>query len=121
MVCVIVVHYLRRSSKIKKDKLDPWFISGFSDAESSFGCVVAKSGTIKLGWQVSPKFAIKLHKNDLNLLALRAPTRGAQGIIFFKLLKNAFFNNKKNLVLLSYSWQGLSNQTWAGPRSRRNI
>lgn len=69
MVYVIVVHYLRvNNSSIKEDKLDPWFITVFSDAESNFGCVVAKSDTIKLGWQVRSKFAIKLHKKDLNIL-----------------------------------------------------
>jgi len=33
MVYVIVVHYLRvNNSSIKEDKLDPWFITVFSDA-----------------------------------------------------------------------------------------
>jgi len=58
-------------SSLKKDKaqaLNPWFVTGFSDAESHFGVLVTKSKTIKLGWQVTPKFAIKLHKKDLNII-----------------------------------------------------
>jgi hypothetical protein len=33
----------------KKDKLNPSYVTGFSDAESYFGVVVTKSKTIKLG------------------------------------------------------------------------
>lgn len=56
------------STKDKEDKLNPWYVTGFSDAESHFGVEVTKSKTIKLGWQVKPKFAIKLHKKDINII-----------------------------------------------------
>lgn len=49
-------------------KLDPWFVTGFCDAESSFYLVVSKSSVVKVGWAVKAVFEIHLHKKDLLLL-----------------------------------------------------
>lgn len=49
-------------------KLNPWWVTGFSDAESTFVLLIFKSSTIKLGWQIQLKFVIKLHKKDLIVL-----------------------------------------------------
>jgi len=48
--------------------LNPWFITGFCDAESSFVLSIYKKTTCKTGWQVQPTFAIHIHKKDEVLL-----------------------------------------------------
>jgi len=49
-------------------KLNPWFITGFSDAESTFTIIIDKNIKRKIGWRVQAKFQIGLHYNDLDLL-----------------------------------------------------
>lgn len=49
-------------------KLDPYYITGFSDAESTFSLRIYKDSKYKTGWCVSPAFSIHLHKKDLKLL-----------------------------------------------------
>lgn len=48
--------------------LNPYFITGFSDAESSFVCSIRKNNNIKIGWRITLSFQIQLHKQDLPLL-----------------------------------------------------
>jgi hypothetical protein len=48
--------------------LNPWFLTGFSDAESNFIVRIVKSNSVKVGWTVQPLFQIGLHNKDLNLL-----------------------------------------------------
>lgn len=50
------------------NKLNPWFLTGFSDAESNFLVRVVKSDSVKVGWVIQPLFQIGLHKKDFNLL-----------------------------------------------------
>ena len=59
-------------SKLDNSKLplDPWFISGFSDAEGCFLVLIRKSPKSLLGWQVEVNFTINLHARDLDLLNL---------------------------------------------------
>uniref|UniRef100_UPI0030DF66BF hypothetical protein n=1 Tax=Dematophora necatrix TaxID=2751867 RepID=UPI0030DF66BF len=52
----------------KLNNLNPWFLTGFSDGESSFTVRIFKSKTSKIGWTIQPVFQIGLHKKDLNLL-----------------------------------------------------
>lgn len=49
---------------------EPWFISGFTDAEGCFLIVIRKTQKIKLGWQIEANFTINLHARDLNLLSI---------------------------------------------------
>jgi len=49
-------------------KLNPWFVTGFADAESSFSMSVFKSKTTATGWTIEPCFIITLHKKDIELL-----------------------------------------------------
>lgn len=49
---------------------DPWFISGFSDAEGCFLVLIRKSPKNLLGWQLEVNFTINLHSRDLDLLKL---------------------------------------------------
>lgn len=55
---------------VSKLSLEPWFISGFSDAEGCFLVIVRKSPKSKLGWQIEVNFTINLHVRDLDLLNL---------------------------------------------------
>lgn len=48
--------------------LNPWFISGFSDAESSFSILIQPNSKYGTGWRIKPIFAIGLHKKDLDIL-----------------------------------------------------
>ena len=47
---------------------NPWFITGFSDAESSFSILIQANSQYTTGWRIKPVFAIGLHKKDLELL-----------------------------------------------------
>jgi LAGLIDADG endonuclease len=49
-------------------KLDPYFVSGFSDAESSFVIRIFKNSKYKTGWKIEARFQIGLHKKDIALL-----------------------------------------------------
>lgn len=49
-------------------KLSPHWVTGFSDAESTFSLKVSKSSTTHSGWNVIPEFQISLHSRDLLLL-----------------------------------------------------
>jgi len=49
---------------------EPWFISGFTDAEGCFLIIVRKSKKNKIAWQLEANFTINLHIRDINLLKL---------------------------------------------------
>lgn len=44
--------------------LNPWFVTGFSDGESTFGVSIYKKSASKLGWDVIVYFQLGLHKKD---------------------------------------------------------
>lgn len=48
--------------------LDPWFVTGFADAEGSFIIHIRKLPRNTTGWRVEGRFKITLHKKDLALL-----------------------------------------------------
>lgn len=48
--------------------MHPYWITGFSDAESSFSAKLVKSSLYKLGWRLQPQFQIKLHNRDYVVL-----------------------------------------------------
>jgi LAGLIDADG endonuclease len=50
------------------DRLNPWFVTGLTDAEGSFTITIDKNHKRKLGWRVQSKFQIGLHIRDLDLL-----------------------------------------------------
>lgn len=55
-------------SSLQYFSLNPWFITGFTDAEGTFGIFIQKSSTSKLGFTIIPLFQIGLHKKDEQLL-----------------------------------------------------
>ena len=56
-------------------KLNPWFITGFTDAEGSFMITIIKNDQSKLKWRVIPSFAIHIHNKDIRLLNQILATR----------------------------------------------
>ncbi len=48
--------------------INPWFVTGFSDAEACFTLSIIKSKDRKVGWRVFHTFQICLHKKDVALL-----------------------------------------------------
>lgn len=54
------------STLLNKLMINPWFLTGFSDAESSFVIQINKNK--KGTWQVQTVFVIELHSKDLYLL-----------------------------------------------------
>jgi len=48
--------------------LNPWFITGFADAESTFNIFVQPRVDSKTNWRVKAIFAIGLHKKDIAIL-----------------------------------------------------
>ena len=60
---------------------EPWFISGFTDAEGCFLVLVRKSPKNKLGWQFEANFTINLHVRDIELLKLIQAYFGGVGRI----------------------------------------
>ena len=56
------------SSDKNNPTLNPWFVTGFVDAEGSFSMSIFKSKTAAIGWTIEPCFIITLHKKDIELL-----------------------------------------------------
>ena len=78
--------------------LNPWFVTGFCDAESSFYIVISKTNTVSIGWTVKAIFEIHLHKKDLLLLKHIQSFWGGIGII----------NEKTNSVSLKIQARDLN-------------
>jgi len=53
---------------LQRREVDPYWVTGFSDAEATFSLKVSKSSTTRSGWNVIPEFQITLHSRDLLLL-----------------------------------------------------
>ena len=51
-----------------QSKINPWFITGFSDAEASFIVSMYKDDKSKLKWRVNPNFSIHIHIKDIAIL-----------------------------------------------------
>lgn len=51
-----------------KCSIQPWFVTGFTDAEGCFQVRVSKYAGHRLGWQVRAVFSIELNRNDDQLL-----------------------------------------------------
>ncbi len=54
--------------KETRKKLDPYYVTGFSDGEACFYVCITKSKTYKIGWQVQACFSFGLGKRDRALL-----------------------------------------------------
>lgn len=61
--------------------LDPYFITGFSDAEASFIILILKEPKNTTNWTVKTRFSIGLHKKDTKILELIKAYFGDVGTI----------------------------------------
>jgi hypothetical protein len=59
---------LIRNLSTLESKLDPSYVTGFTDGEGSFILTIIKDKKYKTGWRVACRFVISLHKKDLILL-----------------------------------------------------
>jgi hypothetical protein len=73
-ICIILVSIYRRHAlcsaegNLVKKSLNPWYITGFTDAEGCFSISIAKSKKNKTGWQINASFSLHLHSKDISLL-----------------------------------------------------
>ena len=51
-----------------KSKMNPWFLTGFSDGEASFILYIQKTDNTKIGWASWVAFEINLNDKDLSIL-----------------------------------------------------
>jgi hypothetical protein len=63
-------------------RLDPYFITGFADAEACFYVRISKKPNLKVGWTVEPVFSVRLHDKDLDVLNLIKDFFGGIGKIY---------------------------------------
>ena len=63
-------YYSTLSKSSLNNKLNPWFITGFADAEGCFSFAIKPDAKSKLKWRTSPLFVIKLHIKDIAILEL---------------------------------------------------
>ena len=80
--------------------LNPWFVTGFSDGESSFYIGIIKSDKSKLGFYVLPCFQINIHKKDLDLLKSLKSFWGVGKIYTQKESCSYFVNSLKDLTII---------------------
>ena len=61
--------------------MNPWFLTGFVDAEGSFSILVQHNNKFKTNWRVKAIFAIGLHKQDVSILKeIQSALGGVGGI-----------------------------------------
>lgn len=48
--------------------MNPWFVTGFTDAEGSFMISFGKTSEARFGFRIRAIFQINLHKKDIELL-----------------------------------------------------
>ncbi len=60
----------RPSAQVQNTKLNPWFVTGFCDAEACFSVsiYVDKRTKKRVNWLVKPSFQISLNSKDIDLL-----------------------------------------------------
>jgi len=56
------------STFIQYPELNPWFVTGFTDAEGCFSISIRPNANMKTSWRISPSFLIKLHIKDIAIL-----------------------------------------------------
>lgn len=65
-------------------ELNPWYVTGFSDAEACFHLAIGKNTKYKIGYYVNPGFSIALHKKDEELLRKIQEFFGGIGVLKVK-------------------------------------
>lgn len=57
-----------RSYNTKVESFNPWFITGFSDAESTFSFSICSRPASSLKWTPTAVFSIGIHSKDVEIL-----------------------------------------------------
>jgi hypothetical protein len=83
-----------------KDKLNPWFITGFVDAEGAFIINVIEKTDTKLKWGVRASFKISLHPRDRAILEQIKLTLGVGNIYTSPSLVHYEVNSLKDLNIV---------------------
>jgi hypothetical protein len=96
---------LSKSISVHSDpyKLNPWFVTGFIDAEGSFTVTVVKDSKRKLGWRVECKFQLGIHERDLPLLQQIREFFGGIGNIYKSgslQMNNYIISSNEDLLIL---------------------
>ena len=108
-------HELRNYSTSSNDTLDPWFITGFTDAEGCFSFSLLNS---KNNWKLVFRFHIGLHKKDLIILeAIKAEFKAGK-IYIQKTRNHAYFvvqsiETLKNIIIPYFEKYPLKTQKQA--------
>lgn len=71
-MCYINLALLNRSANLNNNStlfaLNPYWVTGFTDAEGCFSMSILRSKTSAIGWIIEPCYIITLHIKDLELL-----------------------------------------------------
>lgn len=76
------------NSSNNKVKLDPWFLTGFIDAEGTFIVPLRPKSDFKCGWEVQSEFKLGLHLKDFPVLEAIKAYLGGIGTITVNKVKN---------------------------------
>jgi hypothetical protein len=80
-------------------RLNPFFVSGFTDAEGSFIISISRSSRYKVGWSAVACFQIVLHIKDLDLLyKIQEFFKGVGSITINKNRCNYIVNGHSDLI-----------------------
>lgn len=84
-------------------KLNPHWVTGFSDGEACFSVNISKDKNHNLGWKITPNFSIGLHSKDLALIKeIQSFFKGAGKIYTLNDSKVVFFRIKSVKYLAQY-------------------
>jgi len=70
LILAPIKNFNEKNTKCITNKLSPYWVTGFSDAESSFTVKVGKDPSRKHNIRIVPTFIIELHKKDIALLEM---------------------------------------------------
>ena len=96
-------YYSTLSKTSVNNELNPWFITGFADAEGCFSFAIKPDARSKLKWRVSPLFVIKLHIKDFAILELIKNTLMVAKIYLYLYINIFLHFNKYPLVTAKVS------------------
>lgn len=84
---------LSNPSSNSEIELAPYYVTGFSDGESSFHVAIFKNKNYKSGFQIQAKYTTQLHSKDLELLTkLQSFFGGVGSIVIKKEAESAIFS-----------------------------
>ncbi len=98
-----------------RGKLNPYFITGFSDAESSFIIGLSEDSKRKTGWIIALEFTIAVHEKERALLesikdffSVGSITKGGAGLIKYQVRSIAYLA----IIIAHFDKYPLITQKW---------